>query len=51
MILLKTDKYVVIDTQTKELISEHPFEDNKKSKAEAEQAARESNAQWKQTKV
>lgn len=50
MILNKSDRYVVIDTETKEIISEHPFDDTKKSKAEAEQAARESNSRWKETK-
>lgn len=51
MILLQKDKYVVIDTDTKEVISEHPFTNNKKSMTEAEQAARQSNAQWKASKV
>ena len=50
MIVKKSDRYVVTDTQTKEVISEHVFEDNKKSIAEALEAARESNARWKESK-
>ena len=50
MIVKQANKYVVMDTETKEVISEHPFEDIKKSMAEADKAARESNARWKETK-
>jgi hypothetical protein len=50
MIVKQANKYVVMDTETKEIISEHPFQDNKKSMAEAEEAARKSNARWKETK-
>lgn len=51
MIVKKADRYVVIDTETKEVFSEHPFDDNRKSIEAAEKAARESNAQWKASKV
>ena len=50
MIVKQKNKYVVIDTETKAVISEHAFEDTKKSMAEAERLARESNAVWKESK-
>lgn len=51
MILLQKNKYVVIDTETKEVISEHPFDDSRKSIESAQQAARDSNQVWKSAKV
>lgn len=49
MILKKSDRYIVIDNITKEVISEHLFED-KRSMPEAEEAARKSNDEWKKGK-
>jgi hypothetical protein len=46
MIIVKNSSYIVLDTYTKEKISEHPYIDEytrKKAKAEAEA----SNEQWK----
>jgi len=51
VIVKKADRYVVMDTETKEVFSEHPFDDNRKSIEAAEKAARESNQVWKSTKV
>jgi len=50
MIVKEKNKYVVIDTDTNEVISEHVFDGTKKSMAEAERLARESNSVWKEPK-
>jgi len=50
MIVVKDNAYIVIDTNTKEEISRHPYVDEytrKKSKADAEA----SNEQWKLSAV
>jgi hypothetical protein len=50
MIIVKDSTYIVIDTNTKEVISRHPYVDEytrKKAKAEAEA----SNEQWKLSAV
>jgi len=49
MILKLSNKFVVKDTKTKAVISEHEFDDTKKSVKEADAAARASNEIWKQS--
>jgi hypothetical protein len=46
MILMENGKYVVKSTDTKELISEHPFT-SEFEKKKALEAAKESNKNWK----
>lgn len=51
MIIMKGNKYQVIDTQTKEVLEEFEFiEGNKKSALEAKGKAIEANKEWKDSK-
>lgn len=51
MIVKRSDKFIVIDTATKQVISEHEFEDNTKSMKEAMASAKSSNDIWKASKT
>lgn len=51
MIILKDKKYIVMDTDTKEIISEHLFDESRGSDKLAKEAAYESNARWKEGKI
>ena len=50
MIVVQTNKYVVIATDTKEVISEHPYTDEYTRK-KAMDAAKTSNDEWKESRV
>jgi glycerol-3-phosphate cytidylyltransferase-like family protein len=50
MIVKKSYKYVVMDTYTKEVVSEHSFESDHKSIREAYAQAVASNDDWKNSK-
>lgn len=49
MILLKPNKWVVLDTRTREVISEHPFTTDYEQKKAKEEALK-SNSEWKASK-
>lgn len=49
MIIAPPNKYVVVDTDTKEVISEHLYTDEYTRK-KAKEAAIESNSNWKVSK-
>jgi hypothetical protein len=46
MVILKADKWVVMDTKTREVISEHPFTSDYEKK-KAKESAIASNQAWK----
>ena len=46
MIIQSSDKWVVLNTETKAVISEHPYTDNY-TKGKAKESALKSNDDWK----
>jgi hypothetical protein len=48
MIVVKDNKYIVIDTRSKEVINEFPFDDSRGSQQSAKDAAYAENSAWKE---